>query len=165
LVQNYEKDRSLLLSIYARHDTVVGYWLPVLLREEHLPQPVRSRRQALPRPLLQKGILPPGGPMKAAALFLSLTLACGAYPNQVQPSPKRVHEIQEALRAHGFKPGETWHDTQEACRDIQREHHWQTHFAPDARVLILIGLGNKYSDPEVLMNGSNHLDSAQGGNL
>ena len=101
--------------------------------------------------------------MRAAALFLSLTLACGAYPNQVQPSPKRVHEIQEALRAHGFKPGETWHDTQEACRYIQRDHHWQTHFAPDARVLILIGLGNKYSDIEVLANGSNHLDEAQNG--
>ena len=82
---------------------------------------------------------------------------------QKQPSPKRVHEIQEALREHGFKPGETWRDTQEACRDIQREHHWQIHFAPDARVLILIGLGNKYSDLEVLMQGSNHLDEAQNG--
>lgn len=83
--------------------------------------------------------------------------------SQSQPDAKRIKQIQEALRAHGFKPGETWRDTQEACRDIQRMRHWQTHFAPDARVLILIGLGNKYSDIEVLANGSNHLDEAQNG--
>ena len=102
--------------------------------------------------------------MRAAILLLMLLIGITtAGAQQRQPDAKRVREIQSALRSHGFKAGETWHDTQEACRDIQREHHWQTHFAPDARVLILIGLGNKHSDEEVLMYGSNHLDEAQNG--
>lgn len=46
-------------------------------------------------------------------------------------------------------------------RSIADEHGWQTKFAPDARVLIILGLGNKNSDVEyVENNGHDHLDGA-----
>ena len=81
-----------------------------------------------------------------------------ANAKQTQPDQKRVREIQAALLAHGFEPGRSWHETQELLRGIARSHHWQTHRAPDARVLILLGLGNKYSDPDVLLEEHNRLD-------
>jgi hypothetical protein len=83
------------------------------------------------------------------------------HARQTQPDQKRVREIQAALVAHGFEPGRSWPETQKLLRDIARSHHWQTHRAPDARVLILLGLGNKYSDPDVLLEEHNRLD---GGN-
>lgn len=83
------------------------------------------------------------------------------YARQTQPDIKRVREIQAALVDHGYAPGKTWHETQEILRGIALDHHWQIHRAPDARVLILLGLGNKYSDPEVATEGHNHLDGGE----
>lgn len=77
---------------------------------------------------------------------------------QLQPDPKRVLEIRAALITHGYEPGKTWPEIQMQLREIARLHHWQTRHAPDARVLILLGLGNKYSDESVTFEGRNHLD-------
>lgn len=73
-------------------------------------------------------------------------------PTQMQPDAKRVHEIEVALLEHHYiTPGNwTWPYLQEVCRRIALEHGWQTHHAPDARVLILLGLGNPHSNPDVL---------------
>jgi hypothetical protein len=80
---------------------------------------------------------------------------------QMQPSPDRVLEIQAALRAHGYDPGTTWEETQEACRKIADQHMWQTDHAPDARVLILLGLGGPHSDPAVTQLTGDRLDQDQ----
>jgi hypothetical protein len=84
-----------------------------------------------------------------------------ASPRQMQPDSKRIHQINEALEEHGYLSGKTWAQTQEICRSIAREHGWQTHRAPDARVLILLGLGNKHSDPDILTWPHNHLDGGE----
>ena len=97
--------------------------------------------------------------MKIAAVALGVLLcSTPIFAKQTQPDAKRVHQIQAALLDHGFKPGRTWAETQEICRGIARDHGWQTLHAPDARVLILIGLGNKNSDLDVIMWGHDHLD-------
>ncbi len=80
---------------------------------------------------------------------------------QMQPSPQRIAEIQAALKAHGYEPGTTWEETQEACRRIADEHLWQTDHAPDLRVLILIGLGGPHSDPVVAQMEGGRLDQDQ----
>lgn len=80
---------------------------------------------------------------------------------QAQPAPERVAEIQAALKAHGYEPGETWEETQEVCRKIADEHAWQTDHAPDARVLILLGLGGPHSDPAVTQMRGDRLDNDQ----
>jgi hypothetical protein len=90
-----------------------------------------------------------------------LIITATVYGKQTQPDAKRVREIQAALVSHGFEPGRSWSETQELLRDIARSHHWQTHRAPDARVLIILGLGNKYSDPDVLLEEHNRLDGGQ----
>lgn len=95
--------------------------------------------------------------------LLSFVYVFSANANQLQPDAKRVKQIQVALVVHGYSAGTNWHDTQEICRRIANDHKWQTHFAPDARVLILLGLGNDHSDLEVLTSGSNHLDRAERG--
>jgi hypothetical protein len=69
---------------------------------------------------------------------------------QMVPDQKRQKEIREALIAHGYEPGKTWTDVVQVLKQIARNHHWQSTHAPDARVLILLGLGNKYSDPQIL---------------
>lgn len=84
-----------------------------------------------------------------------------AGPRQTVPDSKRQQEIRKALIAHGYPAGASWTVTQEILRGIAREHHWQHVHAPDARVLILLGLGNKMSDPQVLKAGPNHLDSTR----
>lgn len=81
-----------------------------------------------------------------------------AYAKQTQPDVKRVKQIQAALVEHGYEAGKTWAGTQEILRGIARDHGWQTHHAPDARVLILLDLGNLHSDPAVALEGSNYLD-------
>ena len=92
-------------------------------------------------------------------LLIWLILApYSCHAKQTQPDAKRVREIQAALIDHGYVPGKTWLETQEILRTIALDHHWQARRAPDARVLILLGLGNKYSDPEVTTEGHNHLD-------
>lgn len=93
-----------------------------------------------------------------AALCILLELSCNA-AGQTTPDIKRVHEIQAALVAHGYKSGKSWEATQATLRTIAAEHGWQTHRAPDARVLIFLGLGNKHSNTDVTLEGKNHLDS------
>jgi len=66
------------------------------------------------------------------------------------PDQKRQKEIRVALIAHGYEPGRTWPDVVKILKQIARQHHWQSKHAPDARVLILLGLGNRYSDPSIL---------------
>jgi len=80
---------------------------------------------------------------------------------QAQPSPERIAEIQSALKAHGYEPGDTWEETREVCRKIADEHMWQTDHAPDARVLILLGLGGPHSDPAVTQMQGDRLDKDQ----
>ena len=80
---------------------------------------------------------------------------------QAQPAPERIAEIQAALKAHGYEPGDTWEETQEVCRKIADEHMWQTDHAPDARVLILLGLGGPHSDPAVAQMQGDRLDNDQ----
>lgn len=98
------------------------------------------------------------------ALFCTtalLIITTVLYAKQMQPDPKRILEIKAALVAHGYEPGKSWPEVQEVLRGIARDHHWQTHHAPDARVLILLGLGNKYSNPDVTNEGRNHLDGPE----
>ena len=80
---------------------------------------------------------------------------------QAQPAPERIAEIQAALKAHGYEPGDTWEETREVCRKIADEHMWQTDHAPDARVLILLGLGGPHSDPSVTQMQGDRLDNDQ----
>jgi hypothetical protein len=80
---------------------------------------------------------------------------------QAQPAPERIAEIQMALKAHGYEPGDTWEETREVCRKIADEHMWQTDHAPDARVLILLGLGGPHSDPAVTQMQGDRLDKDQ----
>jgi hypothetical protein len=79
----------------------------------------------------------------------------------MQPTPLRIAEIQAALKAHGYQPGTTWEETREVCRNIADEHMWQTDHAPDARVLILIGLAGPHSDPAVAQTNGGRLDHDQ----
>lgn len=84
------------------------------------------------------------------ALFILLFYAAvAALANQTQPDARRVKQIQLALVKHGYPAGKSWPETQDILRGIAKQHHWQSHHAPDARVLILLDLGNKYSDPDV----------------
>lgn len=73
-----------------------------------------------------------------------------AHARQTQPDSKRVKQIQTALVEHSHAPGKTWAETQETLRSIAKSRGWQTQHAPDARVLILLGLGNTHSDSQVL---------------
>ena len=79
---------------------------------------------------------------------------------QTQPDPQRIAEIQAALAAHGYAPGTTWAETKEVCRKIADEHEWQNMYAPDTRVLILIGLLPNL-DQDVAKLPGNQLDKDQ----
>lgn len=97
--------------------------------------------------------------MKLRITFCILAVLCATLQaRQTQPDAKRVKQIQAALEEHGYEAGKNWHETQEILRGIAKYNHWQIHRAPDARVLILLGLGNKYSDPTVALEGLNYLD-------
>jgi hypothetical protein len=78
----------------------------------------------------------------ALALLCAATLLAAPKPRkaQTQPDPKRVAEIQKALSDHGYSPGNNWKETREICRRIADDHGWQNMWAPDARVLIVLGL-------------------------
>lgn len=91
-------------------------------------------------------------------LIMLTVCATIVFGKQTQPDPKRVRQIQAALVEHGYAATMTWAQVQEVCRGIARDNGWQTHRAPDARVLIMLGLGNEHSDPEVLKEHHNHLD-------
>lgn len=100
----------------------------------------------------------------AASLFASTPTTRHSKSSEsgpAQPSPERIAEIQAALTAHGYEPGATWEETQEICRKIANEHRWQTDHAPDARVLILLGLGGPHSDPAVTQMQGDRLDNDQ----
>lgn len=90
--------------------------------------------------------------------ILCITSMLQAKPKQTQPDPKRIRQIQIRLVEHGYSATITWKQTQEVCRGIARDHGWQTHRAPDARVLILLGLGNEHSDSNILVWSDNRLD-------
>jgi len=64
---------------------------------------------------------------------------------QTQPDPKRIAEIQQALADHGYPSGKNWNETREICRKIADDHGWQNMWAPDARVLFLLGLAPNLS--------------------
>jgi hypothetical protein len=85
-----------------------------------------------------------------AKLLICLVIPLSLYAKQTVPDLKRQNEIRQALIAHGYEPGKTWGSTIQLLKQIARDHHWQSHRAPDARVLILLGLGNRYSDPSIL---------------
>src|SRR5271155_1136914 len=101
-----------------------------------------------------------------ATLLLSLGLlsvsGSSASPGQKQPDKKRTVEIQQALIANGYMSGSPtgkWDTaTIDALRSIADSHKWQVNHVPDARVLILLGLGNKMSDSSVTTLPGNHLD-------
>jgi len=93
--------------------------------------------------------------LSAIAWAVFCTIAMSA-PRQTQPDPKRIREIQVALVDHNYAPGKTWKETQEILRQVARMHHWQTHWAPDARVLILLGLSN--NDSQIIDGEHNRLD-------
>ena len=96
-----------------------------------------------------------------AALFFAVLSAHGSpkhkLKGQTQPDPQRIAEIQAALAAHGYAPGTTWAETKEVCRKIADEHEWQNMYAPDTRVLILIGLMPNL-DPDVAKLPGNQID-------
>lgn len=92
-------------------------------------------------------------------LLLASSLTAKGKPGQLVPDPKRQAVIRTALLEHGYQSGKTWVQTQDILREIALEHHWQVQHAPDARVLILLGLGNPYSDPSVAETGENFLET------
>jgi hypothetical protein len=100
-------------------------------------------------------------PLSIALHLLLLCFGPIVEAKQMQPEPKRILEIKQALITHGYEPGKSWPEVQGVLRSIAQDHGWQTHHAPDARVLILLGLGNKYSNPDVIQEGHNHLDGPE----
>ena len=96
-------------------------------------------------------------------LLMALLLASCANAKQTQPDSKRIKQIQVALDEHGYllPPHATWVQTQVTLKKIAEDHDWQTRRVPDARVLILLGLGNQYSNSAVTNEGRNHLDGGK----
>lgn len=90
--------------------------------------------------------------------LLAIVFSSHVFAKQLVPDPKRQKEIRVALIAHGYEPGRTWPETVQVLKKIAREHHWQSKHAPDARTLILLGLGNKYSDPSILNEPPSRLE-------
>lgn len=91
--------------------------------------------------------------------LLAVVVAFGAPPKtklQKQPSPERITEIQKALVAHGYQSGRDWFETKEVCRKVADEHGWQNMWAPDTRVLILLGVSP--NDPTIAAKSGNRLD-------
>ena len=81
--------------------------------------------------------------------ILVLLFACAAFANQKEPDTKRTREIQQALVEHGYtvQVNGKWNtETKAALAEIAKEHCWQAARVPDARVLIILGLGNKHSN-------------------
>lgn len=60
-----------------------------------------------------------------------------------------------------MNPGTTWEERQEVCQRIADQHQWQTDHAPDARVLILLGLAGPHADPAVAQMKGGRLDQGQ----
>lgn len=94
-------------------------------------------------------------------MTLLVLLACYTVSarGQQEPDTRRKTEIMSALIAHGFH-AENWLEAKRSMRGIAEAHGWQTKCVPDARVLIVLGLGNANSNPWVATQGKNHLDPA-----
>jgi hypothetical protein len=82
--------------------------------------------------------------------LLAVMFSLRVSAKQLVPDQKRQKEIRIALVEHNYESGKTWAETVKVLKQIARDHHWQSAHAPDARVLILLGLGNRYSDPSIL---------------
>jgi hypothetical protein len=84
---------------------------------------------------------------------------------QQQPDPPRVLQIQQALLDKGyigFQPNGVWDEaTLAPLRKIADDRGWQTTNVPDARVLILLGLGGPNADLAVTLLRGNSLDEWQ----
>jgi hypothetical protein len=95
-------------------------------------------------------------------MILVSLACCSTFANQLQPDKKRVVQIQQALLDHKFgshAANGNWDDaTRSTLKQIAADNGWQTSHVPDARVLILIGLGNPHSDMDVTTQHRNHLD-------
>lgn len=97
-----------------------------------------------------------------AVLVCTLPGIVKAGPGQSQPGAKRLAVIRQALVASGHEAGHTWAQTQDIMREIARQHGWQTHYSPDARVLgCELHLGNQHFDMDVCTAPHDHLDGAQ----
>jgi hypothetical protein len=92
----------------------------------------------------------------AIVLLCAVPLIAAPKPKkgQAQPDAKRIAEIQQALTDHGYSAGKNWKETRAICRKIADDHGWQNMFAPDARVLYLLGLAPNLSlnDSELKRN-------------
>jgi hypothetical protein len=93
--------------------------------------------------------------------YIAATDSWCAVARQTVPDFKRQIQIKASMIAHGYKIGRTWPETVVILKQIARDHHWQSRHAPDARVLILLGLGNKYSNPDVLYEPPSRLEIPQ----
>jgi hypothetical protein len=83
---------------------------------------------------------------------------------QKEIAPARALEIQKALVSHGYSVEVTgaWdRQTKVALYRIADDMEWQVNHVPDARVLILLGLGNPMSNPEVATQKGNQNDRDQ----
>lgn len=84
---------------------------------------------------------------------------------QLQPDQARVRQIQQALLDKGytnFQPNGQWDEaTLTPLRKIADDKGWQTTNVPDARVLIMLGLGGPNTDPRVTLLPGNSLDEWQ----
>jgi hypothetical protein len=108
---------------------------------------------------------------KIACLLLALALLPAAASGkkhrrgQQQPDPQRVLQIQQALLDRGyisFQPNGAWDEaTLAPLRKIADDRGWQTTNVPDARVLILLGLGGPNADMSVTLLRGNSLDEWQ----
>lgn len=100
--------------------------------------------------------------MISLIVVLCLPGIAEAGPGQSQPDAKRLAVIRQALVASGHEAGHTWAQTQDIMREIARQHGWQTHYSPDARVLgCELHLGNQHFDMDVCAAPHDHLDGAQ----
>jgi hypothetical protein len=94
-------------------------------------------------------------------ISIMILMAVTSFPlisKQIAPDQKRQTQIREALIAHGYVSGRTWPETVVILKKIAHEHHWQSYRAPDARVLLLLGLGSKISDPSILNDSPSKLE-------
>jgi hypothetical protein len=84
---------------------------------------------------------------------------------QQVPDKQRILQIQQALVDKGYTtipPSGIWdQQTISALRDIADGMEWQLDNVPDARVLILLGLGSANSDPSVAQKKGSSLDAWQ----
>jgi|SRR5579864_1980968 len=80
---------------------------------------------------------------------------------QKEPDAKRKQQIVEALCSHGHDV-RNWTDAKAAMKQIAADNGWQTNRVPDARVLILLDLGNAHSNPWVATQRGGRLDPPYG---